>query len=73
MKINLGTIRAINHNRRIVYMYMNMRTDLMAFSSTAAFQKLIANKIKVGKGHVVIADGGTKLIYVKSGTRVIIR
>ena len=55
-------------------MYMNMRTDLMAFSSTAAFQKFIANTVRVvGKGHVVIADGGTTLLYVKTGIRVIIR
>ena len=44
-----------------------------ATDSTAAFQKLIANKEKSGKGHLLIADGGTKLVWAKSGTRLIVR
>ena len=42
-----------------------------ATDSTAAFQKLIGNK--EGKGHMIIADGGTKLVYCKViSTRLII-
>ena len=42
-----------------------------ATDSTAAFQKLIANK--KGRGKLSIEDGGTKLVWYNPGVMLIIR
>ena len=44
-----------------------------ATDSTAAFQKLIANHTGQRKGKLLIKDGGTKLVYVKPGMKIVIR
>ena len=44
-----------------------------ATDSTAAFQKLIANKEKTGKGMLQIEENGTKLVLYKPGAMLILR